>query len=129
MENNSDSNCIDLTNKVIDKLYFKGIEGIKSQKRKLNPIKQKEFSKPEQKTLNGCKSVPDLFRGLNGTVIIQNWNTKKNIPKDIGEYLNLPSLIDRTKISLQKIDIKNLLNKLPDKLTLLEKIKLSNYKK
>ena len=127
MDSNKETTYNEMTNKVIDKLYLRGVDAIKTKKIRLNPIRQKEFSKPptEQKTLNSCKSVPDLFRGLNGTVIIQNWNTKKNIPKDIGEYINLPSLIDRNKIP--KIDAKNLLSK--NNLTLLEKIHLANYNK
>ena len=55
---------------------------------------------------------------------------KKNIPKDIGEYVNLPSLIDRKKlIKVEKLDIKTISEKPHDQLSLLEKIKLKTLTK
>ena len=88
-----------MNSELLDKLYLNPVLEVNIHRRKLNPIRQKDInrSSSEKHTLSSSKSVPDLFKGLNGTVIIQNWNTKKNIPKDIGELLNLPSLIDRKK--------------------------------
>ena len=40
---------------------------------------------------------PNLQGNHLGKVIMQNWNTKKNIPKDIGNCLNLPVIIDIKK--------------------------------
>ena len=34
---------------------------------------------------------------------MQNWSTKNNIPKEIEEYANYPSLIDKKKL----LNIKN----------------------
>ena len=112
-----------MNNEILDKLYLNPVLEVNIHRRKLNPIRQKEINRAvsENHTLTSCKSVPDLFKGLNGTVIIQNWNTKKNIPKDIGEYINLPSLIDRKKmIKLERIDIKKIAEKKPEPMTLLE---------
>ena len=89
-----------MNSELLDKLYLNPVLEVNIHRRKLNPIRQRELNKPssEKQALSSCRSVPDLFKGLNGTVIIQNWNTKKNIPKDIGELLNFPSLIDRKKL-------------------------------
>jgi hypothetical protein len=118
-----------MNNELVDKLYLNPVQEVSMHRRKLNPIRQKEINRTSsEKHLSSCRSVPDLFKGLNGTVIIQNWNTKKNIPKDIGELLNLPSLIDRKKImKLEKIDYKKLSDKPNEQLTLLDKIKLSKF--
>ena len=119
-------------NQILDNLYLNPISEVNAHRRKLIPIRQKEvrrFSSVD-KNLSSSKSVPDLFKGLNGTVIMQNWNTKKNIPKDIGELLNLPSLIDRRKfVKLDKLDIKTISDKPHDQLSLLEKIKLKTLTK
>ena len=80
--------------KILDKLYLNPIIEGNSHRKILHPIKQKELSK---KTLISSRSVGDLFSGLNGNVIMQNWNTKTNIPND-GEYINLPVIIDRKKL-------------------------------
>ena len=119
-----------MNNDIVDKLYLNPVHEVNIHRRKLNPIRQKEINRAssEKHTLSSCKSVPDLFKGLNGTVIIQNWNTKKNIPKDMTEYINLPSLIDRNKIlKLEKIDYKKLTDKSNEQMTLLDKIKLSTF--
>ena len=117
-----------MNNELVDKLYLNPVHEVMVHRRKLNPIRQRELLKQssEKHSMSSCRSVPDLFKGLNGTVIIQNWNTKKNIPKDIGELLNLPSLIDRKKImKLEKLDFKKLTDKSNEQMTLLDKIKLS----
>ena len=118
-----------MNNDLLDKLYLNPVQEVNIHRRKLNTIRQKELNREssEKHSLSSCRSVPDLFKGLNGTVIIQNWNTKKNIPKDIGELLNLPSLIDRKKVmKLEKLDYKRLAEKPNEQMTLLDKIKLSN---
>ena len=75
-------------NEILDKLYLNPILEINEHRKKLIPIRQKEVKRfaSVEKALLSSKSVPDIFKGMNGTVIMQNWNTKKNIPKDIGEY-------------------------------------------
>jgi hypothetical protein len=74
--------------------------------------------------LSASHSVSDIFKNLDGSVIIQNWNTKRNIPKDIGELINLPSLIDLRKFNNNKNNILKL-DKPKEKLSLLDKIKIS----
>ena len=119
-------------NEILDKLYLNPILEVNEHRKKLIPIRQKEVKRfsSVDKALLSSKSVPDIFKGMNGTVIMQNWNTRKNIPKDIGQFLNLPSLLDRKKfIKLDKLDIKTITDKPHDKLSLLEKIKLKTLTK
>ena len=119
-------------NEILDKLYLNPILEVNEHRKKLIPIRQKEVKRfsSVDKALLSSKSVPDIFKGMNGTVIMQNWNTRKNIPKDIGQFLNLPSLLDRKKfIKLDKLDIKTITEKPHDKLSLLEKIKLKTLTK
>ena len=117
-----------MNNELLDKLYLNPVQEVNIHRRKLNPIRQRELNRAasEKHSLSSCRSVQNLFKGLNGTVIIQNWNTKKNIPKDIGELLNLPSLIDRKKLmKLEKLDYKKIADKSSEQMSLLDKIKLS----
>ena len=39
-----------------------------------------------------------------GSVIMQNWETKKDIPSDIGELIHSPIFIDRKKYKQEKDD-------------------------
>ena len=111
-----------------NKLYLNPIHEINSYRKKLNPIRQKILFSSSNKS-NASKSLPDLFKGLNGTVIMQNWNTKKNIPNEIGEYINYPSLIDKKKIfNIKKINMTSIIKKHTN-LSLLEKIKQSKFDK
>ena len=108
-----------------NKLYLNPIHEINSYRKKLHPIKQKILISSSNKS-NASKSLPDLFKGLNGTVIMQNWNTKKNIPNEIGEYINYPSLIDRKKIlNLKKIGSTASVAKRQSKLALLDNLRQS----
>ena len=43
-----------------------------------------------------------------GNVIMQNWETAKNIPNDIGEFIHFPVLVDRNKIKQEMEQNKNL---------------------
>ena len=107
---------MDENNKLLDKLYLNPVIEGNTHRRVLHPIRQKELNK---KTLSSSRSVGDLFSGLNGNVIMQNWNTKSNIPKDIGECINLPVIVDRKKISklknLSSLNINNNRNLLNEK--------------
>ena len=113
-----------MKNEVLNKLYLNPIVEINLNRKKLNPIKQRNISLSPTHHLTNSRSVIDLFKNLNGSVIIQNFNTKRNVPKDIGELINLPSLIDLNKINnnLKKLDKPN------EKLSLLDKIKASKFK-
>ena len=110
-----------------NKLYLSPIHDINFYKKKLRPIRQKILLSPNNKS-NATKSLPDVFKGLNGNVIMQNWNTKKNIPNEIKEYTNYPSLIDKKKIlNVKKLNASNLISVKKGHLSLLDKIKKSKY--
>ena len=116
-----------MKNDIINNLYLNPVAEINLHRKKLNPIRQKHISLSPTNRLSVSKSVSDIFKNLNGSVIIQNWNTKKTIPKDIGELINLPSLIDLKKInSNNNNNNNNKLDKQPEKLTLLDRIKITN---
>ena len=107
-----------IKNEIIDKLYLNPVAEVNANRKRLNPIHLKDirrFSSVDKRLLSS-KSVPDLFKNLNGNVIMQNWNTKTNIPKDIGEYINLPVIIDRKKLkNLNNLNTNSLKNLLPQK--------------
>ena len=109
-----------------NKLYLNPIQEINSYKKKLRPIKQKILiaSNPSSPA---SQSLPDLFKGLNGSVIMQNWNTKKNVSNELGEYINYPSLIDQQKLlNVKKLNYTNIASfKKGSKLSLLDKIRKS----
>ena len=109
----------------MNKLYLNQVVEVNLHRRKLNPIRQKNATLSPTPKLSASKSVSNIFKNLNGSVIIQNFNTKRIIPKDIGEFINLPSLIDLNKVNnnFKKLD------KPLESISLLDKIKLSNYKK
>ena len=110
-----------------NKLYLNPIKEINSYKKKLRPIKQKILISSLEHS-NASKSLPDLFKNLNSTVIMQNWSTKNNIPKEIEEYTNYPSLIDKKKLlNIKKLNISNITNIKKGKISLLDKIKKSKF--
>ena len=61
------------------------------------------------------EAPPSIFQSQtiknSGNIIIQNWNTRKNIPKEIEEYvtLNLPIIADKGKLNQNtKVNVKQL---------------------
>ena len=59
-------------NQILDNLYLNPISEVNAHRRKLIPIRQKEvrrFSSVD-KNLSSSKSVPDLFKGIFGRIII-----------------------------------------------------------
>ena len=106
-----------------NKLYLNPIKEINTYRKKLRPIKQKILISSSEQS-NASKSLPDLFKNLNGAVIIQNWSTKNNISKEIEEYANYPSLIDKKKLlNIKKLNLSNLNNNRKGKISLLDKIR------
>ena len=103
----------------INKLYLDPIESLN---KKLAETKSKGFhiktdvsktnteyssSMGTTQPLNTGMSIPPVknLRNLNmnrtqGNVIMQNWETAKNIPSDIGEFIHFPVLVDRNKLKL-----------------------------
>ena len=111
---------MDLNENIIDKLYLNPVIEGNTHRKMLNPIhiKSQEINR---KRLGASRSVPDLFAGSGGNIIMQNWNTKNNVPKDVGNYLNLPIIVDRKKIK-KFLENKKIL-KLPENQ---EKLKLKH---
>ena len=103
---------MDKNDRIIDKLYLNPVIEANTHRKMLNPIHIKPQS-IKRKQLSGSRSVPDLFTNVNnGHIIMQNWVTKNDIPKDIGNCLNLPIIVDRKKIK-NFLENKNIL-KLPE---------------
>ena len=88
----------------INKLYINPLETITSNWGKSKGFRLKGEileGKPDNIAL---RTLPNLrFPGKmgNGNVIMQNWETKKDIPSDIGELIHYPVLMDRTKYKQQ----------------------------
>ena len=55
-------------NEILDKLYLNPILEINEHRKKLIPIRQKEVKRfaSVEKALLSSKSVPDIFKGMNG---------------------------------------------------------------
>ena len=104
-----------------NKLYLHPLQTNTFRKR-LNPIRHKILLSSSLNT-NSSKSVSDILKGLNGSIIMQNWNTKNNVPKDIGDLINCPTIIDTKKMAnLKKLNISEMINRSEGKLMLLDKI-------
>ena len=111
--------------KFVNKLYLDPIESINSNKLKPKGYRLKGDSSKDNEKINVMKSVPNLRINTNtsqqlpslqsqrsqnqllGSVIVQNWETAKNIPKDIGEFIHFPVLIDRNKYRYKDVDDEN----------------------
>ena len=59
---------------------------------------------------NTAPSLPLITNNKGGSIIIQNWNTKNDIPPEI-ENVNLPIIVDRSKIQHGLPDMKESLEK------------------
>ena len=122
----NDSNQLSPEKKTfLNKLYLDPIESLN---RKLAETKSRgfriktdvsktntEFSSGLNTPLNTGMTMPQMTnpRLLNmnrtqGNVIMQNWETAKNIPNDIGEFIHFPVLVDRNKIKQEMEQNKNL---------------------
>jgi len=55
-------------------------------------------------------ALPMISNNKGGSIIIQNWNTKKDIPVEI-ENINLPIIVDKSKIQHGFPDSKERLEK------------------
>ena len=50
-----------------------------------------------QKDLTPTMSSSKIIKN-NGSIILQNWNTKTHIPKEIEEYMNMPIIVSTEKV-------------------------------
>ena len=103
------------------KLYLNPLQ-TNTFRKKLNPIRHKILLSSSLNT-NANKSVNDILKGLNGSIIMQNWNTKNYIPRNIGDLINCPTIIDTKKISnLKKNNLSEMINKSEGKILFLDRI-------
>ena len=70
------------------------------------------YNLEKQKTNIALRTLPALRSPTMGNVIIQNWETKKDIPSDIGELLHYPVLMDRTIYNQSQSDFAKTFNTL-----------------
>jgi hypothetical protein len=84
-------------NKLINKLYINPLETITSNWGKAKGFRLKGELQDTKSSNIALRTLPTLRSPTMGNVIIQNWETKKNIPSDIGELIHYPVLMDRTK--------------------------------
>ena len=102
-----------------EKLYLNPLQ-TNTFRKKLNPIRQKILLSSSLNT-NSNNSAMDI---LKGSVIMQNWNTKKYIPRDIGDLINCPTFIDKKKVmNLKKLNISGILKKKEEKLLIFDKLR------
>ena len=97
------------------KLYLDPIESFNN---KISQTKTKGFRiKKEQPKTNEedvSVSLPNVETPVNnlasmnktqGSMIIQNWETARNIPEDIGDLIHFPVLVDRNKFKIKKDEV------------------------
>jgi len=53
------------------------------------------LGRTEQPQIKSSQSIKN-----SGNIIIQNWNTRKIIPKELEEYVNLPIIADKAKLKI-----------------------------
>ena len=103
----------------LNKLYLDPIESINTTKLKPKGYKIKGDNSKQEEKIEIMRSLPNLHTNqsltqlpqsqrqqnqLMGSVIVQNWETAKNIPEDIGELIHFPVLIDRKKYRYKDVD-------------------------
>ena len=124
--------------KFVNKLYLDPIESINTTKLiKPKGYKIKGDSSKDNEKIKILNSLPNLKinavstnqsqsqrpqNQLMGSVIIQNWETAKNIPEDIGELIHFPVLMDRNKYRYKDVDSENKLSLPTDKKAIFSKM-------
>ena len=114
----NDSNQLSPEKKTfLNKLYLDPIESLN---KKLAETKSRGFriktdvSKTNTEFSSSMPITPSMGTGMptvtnlrltnmnrtQGNVIMQNWETVKNLPNDIGEFIHFPVLVDRNKLKL-----------------------------
>ena len=97
------------------KLYLDPIESFNN---KISQTKAKGFriknEQPKTSEEDVRVSLPNVETTVNnltsmnktqGSMIIQNWETARNIPEDIGDMIHFPVLVDRNKFKIKKDEI------------------------
>ena len=95
-------------NNLLNNLYFNPLDNASNNQKKEKGFHLKEDKNNQDNNNNNenliLKSQKELNSPVMGSVIIQNWETKKNIPSDIGELIHYPIFIDRKKYKQEKDD-------------------------
>ena len=92
-------------NILLSNLYFNPLDNAANNQKKEKGFHLKEDKKNKNNTDNLIlKSLQKLNTPVMGSVIMQNWETKKDIPSDIGELIHYPVFIDRKKYKQEKDD-------------------------
>ena len=91
-------------NKLLNKLYINPLETITSNWGKAKGFRLKGENQEKPNINIALKTLPALRSPTMGNVIIQNWETKKEIPPDIGDLIHYPVLMDRTKYKQLQTD-------------------------
>ncbi len=58
------------------------------------------MSLPKTEQPQGSQTIKN-----SGSIIIQNWNTKSNVPKELEEYVNLPIIADKGKLKSNSLKV------------------------
>ena len=69
---------------------------------------RKNLSVSIPKNLPSVNNSQTGMKANNGSIIMQNWNTKKEIPKELKEYIKLPIFVDKNKLNNSKLNKSNL---------------------
>ena len=92
-------------NKLLSNLYFNPLDNASNIQKKEKGFHLKEDKNNKNNDENLIlKSPKKLNSQIMGSVIMQNWETKKDIPSDIGELIHYPIFIDRKKYKQEKDD-------------------------
>ena len=95
----------------VSKLYLDPIESLnyKTSQIKSKGFRiKKDYSKTNEEINASLSNMAKTMNNLSsmnktqGSVIIQNWETAKNIPEDIGEMIHFPVLVDRGKFKIKE---------------------------
>ena len=104
------------SNEFIENLYLDPIKSFNIQKRPFRKFRLRETQTEEEEDKTASTEMLQTHQTTNqsvtlGSVIMQNWETKRQIPKDLPlEMMQRPVLTDRSKISIKSKKLKPLDN-------------------
>ena len=104
------------SNEFIENLYLDPIKSLNIQKKPFRKFRLRETQTQEEEDKTGSTEMiqtqPTITQSVTlGSVIMQNWETKRQIPKDLPiEMMQRPVLTDRSKIALKGKKLKPLDN-------------------
>ena len=75
--------------------------GTEESRSKPKRLRIKNFSVNLPRNLPSLANQTTMAKGFGG-IVIQNWNTKRDIPKELEDFQNLPIIVDKNKLGHQK---------------------------